>query len=122
MKELLIVGAGGFVGTIFRYLLTTIPLKEQHVFPFKTFGINVAGCVLIGIIALIAQRHFSLSNNIILFLKTGICGGFTTFSTFALETSDILIKGHTFTALLYVTSSIIVGVGVILCIGRFCSV
>ena len=113
MKNILIVGAGGFIGSVCRYLCSMIPLKEHHVFPFKTFAVNIFGCMLIGLITVIAEQKISINPTAILFLKTGVCGGFTTFSTFALETSDMLNNGNIFTALLYVTLSIGVGIGII---------
>ena len=113
MKEILIVGVGGFIGAVCRYLFGLIPLKEPHIFPFKTFAVNVTGCILIGIIAVLAQRHFSSDSPLILFLKTGVCGGFTTFSTFALETSAMFHSGNNSVAFLYVILSVGIGVGVI---------
>lgn len=110
MLECLIVGAGGFIGAVCRYLIGLIPLREGAVFPFKTFAINILGCFIIGIIAALAVKNNSLSPRIILFLKVGICGGFTTFSSFALESSDLIKSGNAFIALLYIILSIAVGV------------
>ena len=92
MTECLIVGAGGAVGAVLRYLIGLIPLNPENGFPVKTFLINVAGCFVIGLVAALAARA-SLGPRITLFLKVGICGGFTTFSSFALETDQLLAKG-----------------------------
>lgn len=110
MFECLIVGAGGFVGAVCRYLIGLIPLREGTVFPFKTFIVNIIGCFIIGIIAALAAKSNTLSPRIVLFLKVGICGGFTTFSSFALESSDLIKSGNTVVALLYIILSITLGV------------
>lgn len=103
------VGAGGFLGAVCRYLIGLIPVGQSGGFPVKTFLINVAGAFVIGIIAAAAVKNAQISPRLILFLKTGICGGFTTFSTFALETGDLLRAGNTGTAILYVVLSAVVG-------------
>lgn len=113
MLSILSVGAGGFIGAVLRYLIGLIPVNEVTVFPIKTFFINVIGCVLIGLIVVSVQKNFYLSPQMALFLKVGICGGFTTFSTFALETNELMEAGHIWMALLYVVLSVLVGVGVI---------
>lgn len=87
MIECIVVGIGGFVGAVCRYLIGLLPLKEGSIFPIKTFAINIFGSFVIGIIAALAVKNSSLNPRFILFLKVGICGGFTTFSSFALETS-----------------------------------
>ena len=110
MSNLLAVGAGGFLGAVARYLIGLIAVSETLLFPLKTFLINVAGCVLIGIITVAVSKNGSCSPQMILFLKVGVCGGFTTFSTFALETSTLLKDGHTCIAFLYVLLSVLVGV------------
>lgn len=113
MTEILAVGAGGFAGAVLRYLIGLIPLSESFIFPIKTFSINIAGCIAIGIIAAYLSRNHSINPQMLLFLKVGLCGGFTTFSTFALETADLLKSGHPVTALLYILLSLLAGVAVI---------
>lgn len=110
MIECIVVGAGGFIGAVCRYLIGLIPLKEGCVFPIKTFIINIVGAFVIGIIAALAVKSHSLNPNVVLFLKVGLCGGFTTFSSFALETGDLMKNGNTGIALLYVILSVILGV------------
>lgn len=110
MIECLVVGAGGFVGAVLRYLIGLIPVSESFAFPIKTFAINVAGCFLIGIIAALALKNEGISPRLVLFLKVGICGGFTTFSSFALETGDLMKAGSMGLAMLYVILSVVVGV------------
>lgn len=113
MIECIIVGLGGFVGAVCRYLMGLIPLKEGMDFPVRTLAVNVLGAFAIGLIVALAAKHQSLSPRLILFLKTGICGGFTTFSTFALETSDLMKAGHPAAAVLYVALSLVLGIGAV---------
>ncbi len=111
MLNCLVVALGGGIGACLRYLIGLIPLKEPFTFPVKTLFINLLGCFLIGLIAAIAAKTTSLSPRTVLFIKTGLCGGFTTFSTFALETETLLKTGHIGLAVLYVALSVVVGVG-----------
>ncbi|MBR5489401.1 MAG: fluoride efflux transporter CrcB [Firmicutes bacterium] len=113
MMSILAVGAGGFLGSVFRYLISLIPVSEATVFPIKTFVINIIGCILIGFIAVSVSKNVEMSPQMLLFLKVGLCGGFTTFSTFALETADLMKAGHMGAAFLYVVLSVLVGVAVI---------
>ena len=113
MLNILAVGAGGFLGSVLRYLIGLIPVSETAVFPIKTFIINIVGCIAIGAIALAVSKNVEMSPQALLFLKVGVCGGFTTFSTFALETADLMRAGHMGAALAYVLLSVLVGVAVI---------
>lgn len=113
MLDCLVTGFGGFIGAVLRYLIGMVPLKETMVFPLKTFIINIAGCIAIGYIVILATKNVQLNPRFVLFFKTGLCGGFTTFSTFALETTDLIQKNHTGIALLYALFSIVAGVSVI---------
>jgi CrcB protein len=119
MLSILAVGAGGFVGAVCRYLIGLVPINETLVFPIKTFLINVVGCMVIGLIAAVTSKNSSWNPQVVLFMKVGLCGGFTTFSTFALETTDLLKNGHSMVAFLYVLSSVLVGVGVIFAVEYF---
>ena len=111
--NILAVGAGGFIGAVLRYLIGKIQISENAIFPIKTFVINVIGCLVIGLIAVLASKNPDINPRWILFLKVGMCGGFTTFSTFALETTDLMKSGHVGIAFLYVTLSVLIGVCVI---------
>ena len=119
LYECLIVGFGGFVGSVLRYLMGFIPIHESSAFPINTFLINILGALLISLIAFyITHSSFNQINSstlkmLILFLKVGVCGGFTTFSTFALETGDLIKAGNIEIAFLYVLLSVMIGVGVI---------
>lgn len=117
--DLLIVGMGGFVGSILRYLIGFIKINESTAFPINTFIINILGTILISLIAFYItntsaeQMNPTTLKSLVLFLKVGVCGGFTTFSTFALETGDLIKSGNTEIAFIYVLLSVIVGVTVI---------
>jgi CrcB protein len=113
MLDIFAVGAGGFVGAVLRYLIGLMPVSETLVFPIKTFAINVIGCLVIGMITAALVRNANLNPQMLLFLKVGLCGGFTTFSTFALETTDLIKAGHMGIALTYVVLSVLVGISVI---------
>jgi CrcB protein len=84
LKSILIVGFGGFIGTVARFL-TSRYFQENvaSVFPWSTFSINIIGSLLIGIFYGIFEKGDFMSPDVRLFLTVGICGGFTTFSTFS---------------------------------------
>ena len=111
MLNCLVVALGGGIGACLRYLIGLIPLKEPFVFPVKTLVINLLGCFVIGLVASLALKNSSLSPKLVLFVKTGLCGGFTTFSTFALETETLIKTGQSGLAILYVALSVVAGVG-----------
>ena len=83
-----------------------IPINPQSGFPIKTLLINIVGAFLIGFVVAIGVKK-DWSPQWILFLKVGICGGFTTFSSFALETNQLLERGAVWWAMLYVVLSVI---------------
>ena len=106
MIAALCVGAGGFCGAIARYLLGLLPYQGQ--FPLITFVINFTGAVAIGAVVEAASvRPGMLPPNAVLFLKTGLCGGFTTFSAFSLETLALLERGKYATGALYACGSVL---------------
>ncbi|MBQ1252437.1 MAG: fluoride efflux transporter CrcB [Firmicutes bacterium] len=99
------VGLGGALGSIFRYLLGFLPLR-QYEFPIITLGINVAGAFLIGLVIALSGRYAEIDPRVILFLQVGFCGGFTTFSTFSNETFLLLQNGKFGFAALYIILSV----------------
>lgn len=111
MKQILIVGFGGFIGTVTRYLLGGFILHKvpNLKFPLGTFTINILGCFLIGILAGLVEKRGAFSPDVRLFLFTGICGGFTTFSAFAHEGVFLIRRADTPTALLYAGASVALG-------------
>ena len=110
MLECLLVGIGGFIGSVLRYLIGLLPIKPDNGFPVKTLFINVLGAFIISSIVILATKNKSLSPNIVLMLKVGVCGGFTTFSTFAYETADLLQSGNGIVAISYAVTSVILGI------------
>lgn len=113
MLDCIIVGTGGFIGTVCRYLIGLIPVSESGAFPIKTLCINIAGAFLIGLVAFWTPGGRSLDPKLLLLLRVGICGGFTTFSTFAFESFELLHKGASLAAVLYIALSVLLGVGAI---------
>lgn len=91
MGSVLLVGAGGALGAVGRYGLSLLPWRGD--FPLPTLLTNLLGAVLIGFIAGLAGRG-RLPSGWTLFWKTGVCGGFTTFSTFSLESLTLLERGR----------------------------
>lgn len=113
MFDCLAVGAGGFIGAVLRWLIGLIPLEMKSGFPIKTLAVNIIGCFAIGLITALAAKFFPDNTRLSLFLKTGICGGFTTFSTFALETESLLEKSSKAAAIIYLTASLFCGIFVV---------
>lgn len=103
MMKFFYVALGGAIGAVSRYAVSLLPLKSE--FPFLTFMTNILGAFLIGLIAGFAEKQ-SLPENFILFVKTGICGGFTTFSTFSLETYQLLENKSFLTGSCYMLFSV----------------
>ncbi len=109
VAKILFVGLGGGLGSIFRFLVSHYTNKYYvAVFPLATFIVNITGCLLIGLIIGFTQRH--LSEDIKLFLITGICGGYTTFSAFAAENFKLFESGHYLTLAVYISTSILLGI------------
>jgi CrcB protein len=106
------VGAGGFLGSVLRYLIGLIPAQEGG-FPYLTLLINILGSMVIGVLTGLASRVGVLDGNLNLFLKVGFCGGFTTFSTFALETQSFFAKGSALSAVLYAALSVLLCVSAV---------
>ena len=101
------VGAGGFIGSVFRYLVSLIPFLHRETLPLQTLLVNVAGAVIIGIVVKASESYGGLSEQTMLFLKVGVCGGFTTFSSFALESLNIIQEGKSMMSLFYITASVL---------------
>ena len=110
MLNCLFVGIGGFIGAVLRYLISLIPIKNPSTFPINTFVVNMVGALAIGLIALAISKNESIDSRLILLLKVGICGGFTTFSTFSLESAELIKSGSYVTAIIYITASIVASI------------
>lgn len=104
ITSFIFVGLGGAVGAMLRYAISLLPYKGT--FPILTLVTNILGALVIGFIAgTAARRQVPAALN--LFLKTGVCGGFTTFSTFSLEAWQLMEGGHGGLSALYMLISVI---------------
>ena len=95
VRDILIIGAGGFVGAVLRYLaiLSMQLFKTKSSIPLGTLSVNVVGCLLIGFLAVMAENSSLISVETRNFLIVGILGAFTTFSTFGYESVSLLKDG-----------------------------
>ncbi len=109
MKQLALVFIGGGLVSTFRYWFSKYLNSYESGIPYGTFAANILGSLLIGIILGVALKNESLSQNTVLFLATGFCGGFTTFSTFAYENHVFLKSGDFMTFALYTIASFVIG-------------
>ena len=110
LRSLLVVGFGGFLGTIFRFLISRyFQVNVTTVFPWGTFIVNILGCLLIGIIYGISEKSGILSSDVRLFLTVGICGGFTTFSTLSNDAFMLLRQEEWFLFAFYTSLSLFFG-------------
>lgn len=111
IKLALCVGAGGFIGSIARYLLSKYIFNQVgNTFPWATLSVNLLGCFLIGLLIGWFARSETLSAEIRMFLMVGFCGGFTTFSTFASESLQLLRSGEGFSFFMYAAISVVCGI------------
>lgn len=104
MQGALAVALGGALGAVGRYGISLLPVRSS--FPVLTLATNLLGALLIGFIVGMAEND-GMSGKAVLFWKTGVCGGFTTFSTFSLEALTLLEKGKTGCGILYAVLSVI---------------
>jgi CrcB protein len=111
IKTLLLIGTGGFLGSISRFLASRfIQNNFPSAFPYGTFFVNVSGCLLIGLIYGFSERSSLLTPGWKMFLAVGFCGGFTTFSTFANENLALLRDGEILNFLVYTGLSVFLGI------------
>lgn len=110
MKQFLLVFIGGGLGSGLRFLISKTFNNTFHNFFLGTFIVNIIGCLLIGFILGLSLKNNFLTNNQTLLLTTGFCGGFTTFSTFALEQHSFLKTGDFVNFITYTLSSVVIGI------------
>jgi CrcB protein len=106
LKSILLVGLGGFIGSVGRYLVAVWLMKIDWQTPVATLFVNVLGSLLIGLIIASSVRNM---DNLRLLLVTGFCGGFTTFSTFSLENLKLIEQGYYATSIQYILMSLLGG-------------
>jgi len=113
-RNLLLIGIGSFIGGISRYLLQQfVQNNYPSTIPYGTLIVNIIGCFIIGLVYELSGKGSLLSPEVRLFIATGICGGFTTFSSFAYENVSMVLDGEFFYALLYILMSVAIGFGAV---------
>lgn len=110
MKQFILVFLGGGFGSILRYIISKNLNAYYSNFYLGTFVVNVIGCLIIGILIGLSLKNNYISENQTLLLATGFCGGFTTFSTFALESNILLKESSLLQTSLYMGLSVVIGV------------
>jgi CrcB protein len=115
MTKTLLVGFGGFLGSIGRYLAggAVHRLAEGSVLPYGTLFVNATGCLAIGFLAALSEARGVLSPEARVFLLIGVLGGYTTFSSFGYETFQLLRGGEMLAALANVLVQVVVGLGAV---------
>lgn len=114
MKEILIVGAGSFLGGSLRYVVSRYVQQYAAAFPLGTMAVNVIGCFLIGYLSGLHLPGNVLSPATRLLLTTGFCGGFTTFSTFMNESAALGRTSDYLHLFLYLSLSLVLGFAAVL--------
>jgi CrcB protein len=111
----LIVMAGGALGTLVRYVISAVALPVSEKMPWGTILVNVSGSFLIGFFGTLTLAHgrYPVSENWRLFVMIGICGGYTTFSSFSLQTLDLMRQGAFTRALVNVAASVVLCVAAV---------
>lgn len=114
MNHILLVAAGGALGSVARYLTGLLTLRLLGPgFPWGTLLVNVVGGLAIGVFAELIARRFDGSAELRLFIVTGILGGFTTFSAFTLEVTAMVERGHYPAAATYILMSVVISVAAV---------
>ena len=118
MSQILWIGLGGFLGAVLRFLVS-VPLNAISAFPIGTLSVNVAGAFLIGALGAVAERFGVLSPEARAFLFIGLLGALTTFSTFSVETFNLVNNGQAWLGFLNAVANLALCFGAVW-IGRCC--
>ena len=109
-KTIIAVGLGGFIGSVLRYLVSRLTAGVDFAsLPLGTLTVNVLGCFVLGLLTGLFERTGNLSPELRLLLTTGLCGGFTTFSTFSNEALGLMRSGQTLLCFAYIVASVTLG-------------
>lgn len=111
MTNILLVGAGGFIGSVLRYLVSgwAQQVAKSVGFPYGTLAVNVIGCFIIGILAQLAESRGVFTGESRLFVFVGILGGFTTFSSFGNETLNLARNSQMMNAFANIGANLVIG-------------
>ena len=114
LTSFLLVGCGGFVGSALRYAVTLLGHRVSLFYPHGTLWANIGGCLLLGVLTALAGRSETLTPQVRLMLATGLCGGFTTMSSFTLEVLFFIERTAYLHAAAYMAATLLC------CMGSFC--
>lgn len=110
LKTILAVGCGGFAGSVLRYLLTRFTSSfSSSPFPLGTLAVNLIGCLVLGMLSAMFNSPHTASSELKTFLTVGMCGGFTTFSTFNADSFALLRDGQAVALTTYIGASLVGG-------------
>ena len=113
IRNIIAVGAGSFIGGIARYLVSLAMKGISKGFPWATLLVYLLGCLILGLLWGFLSRNASESTSWGLFLTVGLCGGFTTFSTFSKEALTMLHTGQIWGFASYIALSILAGIALV---------
>ena len=114
IKSILLVGIGSFFGGALRYAVSLMMKNiTANAFPWATLSVNLIGCFLLGLIFALFGKYSSVNSTLCLLLATGFCGGFTTFSTFANESLQMLQCGNILAFFAYLLASLVLGIALV---------
>jgi CrcB protein len=113
--NVLLVGVGGFIGSVFRYILSGLAQEwtRRDDFPVGTLAVNVIGCLFIGVLSQLAEARGAFPPEARAFLVIGVLGGFTTFSSFGNETMNLWRDGERFLGFLNIAAQLVLGLGAV---------
>ncbi|MBP7637539.1 MAG: CrcB family protein [Kiritimatiellae bacterium] len=114
LTSFLLVGCGGFVGSALRYAVTLLGHRVSLFYPHGTLWANIGGCLLLGVLTALAGRSETLTPQVRLMLATGLCGGFTTMSSFTQEVIFFIERTAYLHAAAYMAATLLC------CMGSFC--
>ena len=113
--KLLLIGAGGFIGSVLRYVIGGLvqTLSQSIGFPYGTLAVNILGCFCIGFLSELFDTRAFIDPDTRAFLVVGVLGGFTTFSAFGNETMNLIRDGEAALALMNVSAQVLLGLGAV---------